>query len=72
MPVVFHRLNFTAGLSAVNQLAPLGLQKPLFDMGRQRTLFLGGPAFHGVRSFKSVAEDVFDAGRTAAGKAFVD
>jgi len=32
MPVVFHRLNFAAGLSAVNQFAALSLQKPLFDM----------------------------------------
>ena len=72
MPAVFHRLNFTADLSAVNQLAALGLQESFFDMGRQGPTFFVGPAFLGVLSFKSAAEDIFDARITAAGKAFVD
>src|ERR1035438_128138 len=72
MPAVFHRLNFTADLSAVNQLAALGLQESFFDMRRQGLPFLVGPAFLGVLSFKSAAEDIFDAGITAAGKPFVD
>jgi hypothetical protein len=72
MPAVFHHLNFTAGLSAVNQVATLGLQESFFYMGRQSPAFFVGPAFLGVLSFERVAEDIFDAGITATGKAFVD
>jgi len=71
-PVVFHRLNFPAGLCAIDQFAPLGLLIAFLNMSRQRTAFLVGPAFLGVLSFKSAAEDIFDARITAAGKAFVD
>jgi hypothetical protein len=60
-PVVFHPLNFTARLSAVNQFAALGLQESFFDMGRQGPPFLVGPAFLGILSFKSAAENIFDA-----------
>jgi hypothetical protein len=42
------------------------------DMSGQCPVFLVGPAFLGVLSFKSAAEYVFDARITAAGKAVVD
>jgi hypothetical protein len=71
-PVVFHPLNFTAGLRTVDEFAALGLQESFLDMGRQGPPFLVGPAFLGVLSFKSAAEDIFDVGITSAGKAFVD
>jgi hypothetical protein len=41
-------------------------------MSGQCPVFLVGPAFLGVLSFKSAAEYFFDARITAAGKAVVD
>jgi hypothetical protein len=72
MPAVFHHLDFTAGLSAVNHVATLALQESFFYLGRQGPAFFVSPAFLGVLSFERVAEDIFDARITATGKAFVD
>ena len=54
-PFLFHGMNFTAGLCAVNKRDAFRLLIAFLDMARKCTALVVGPTFLGVLGFKRSA-----------------